>query len=229
MTDVLIIEDEQDIRQSLEYSLKEAGFTVTATGDGQIGLRLAKEVRPKLVLLDLLLPGKDGRLVCKELRAVDKQVHIIMITALGSEQDKVNGFALGADDYITKPFQMSELIARVKAQLRRAKETTRPMVTKVGDLEVDNVSFKVTVNGQPLSLRRKEFALLSFLIENQGALVTRAQLSEKIWGYNFIGSSRTIDVHMRRLRSKIEPLSNYKYIHTVHGVGYRFEPVKKEE
>lgn len=229
MTDVLIIEDEQDIRQSLEYNLKEAGFTVTATGDGQVGLRLAKEVRPKLVLLDLLLPGKDGRLVCKELRAVDQQVHIIMITALGSEQDKVNGFALGADDYITKPFQMSELIARVKAQLRRAKETTSPAVTKVGDLVIDNPSFKVTVNGQPLVLRRKEFALLSFLAENQGALVNRAQLAEKIWGYDFLGSSRTIDVHIRRLRSKIEALSSYKYFHTVHGVGYRFEPVKKEE
>lgn len=229
MTDILIIEDEQDIRHSLEYNLREAGFTVTATGDGQVGLRLAKEIKPKLVLLDLLLPGKDGRSVCAELRAVDKKVHIIMITALGSQQDKINGFALGADDYITKPFQMSELIARVKAQLRRAQQSDEQTVATVGDLTIDNVSFKVTVNGQPLVVRRKEFALLAFLAKNQGKLLKRSDLASNIWGYDFVGSSRTIDVHIRRLRSKIEPLSQYSYFHTVHGVGYRFEPVKKEE
>ena len=230
MANILIVEDDPIIRQTVEYALKRAGFTVAAVAEGDVALEAAERFRPDLVLLDIMLPGIDGYEVAERLRADDKETAIIMVTALDTERDKVRGLDAGADDYITKPFSTEELLARVRANLRRvrAKETLADeRVIEVGDLTIEPKSFRVLVAGKPVRLRLKEFQLLVALAERHGQLATRNFLAEEVWGYEHLASSRTIDVHIRRLRQAIEEPSAYLYVHTVHGMGYRFEPLAK--
>ncbi len=232
MATILIVEDDPIIRQTVEYALRRAGFTVHSTGDGAAALDLAEKVAPELVLLDLMLPGADGYEIAERLRATDRETAIIMVTALDTERDKVRGLDAGADDYITKPFSMEELLARVRANLRRvrARETlSDDRRIEVGDLVIEPRSFRASVAGQPARLRLKEFQLLLTLAKHAGELCTRQILAEEVWGYEHLPSSRTIDVHIRRLRQAIEEPSEYIYVHTVHGMGYRFEPAKKSE
>ncbi len=232
MARVLVVEDDPIIRQTVEYALKRAGFDTTSVADGREGLDAARRIKPDLILLDLMLPSMDGYLVAEELRTTDKDVAIIMVTALDQERDKVRGLDAGADDYITKPFSMQELLARVRANLRRVKE--REVLSKqetitVGDLIVEPSEFRVSIKGVPTKLRLKEFQLLVSLASEPGALKTRQALAEEVWGYDFLPSSRTIDVHIRRLRQAIEDPSDYVYIHTVHGLGYRFGAIPHDE
>jgi DNA-binding response OmpR family regulator len=228
---ILVVEDDPIIRQTVEYALKRAGFAVQSVADGARALDAASAMNPDLVLLDLMLPGMDGYEIAERLRAADKETAIIMVTALDTERDKVRGLDAGADDYITKPFSMEELLARVRANLRRvrAKETLADdRVIEVGDLVIEPKSFRISVAGEKVRLRLKEFQLLVALAERQGQLATRQVLADEVWGYEHLPSSRTIDVHIRRLRQAIEDPSQFVYIHTVHGMGYRFEPIAKE-
>jgi len=227
---ILVVEDDPIIRQTVEYALKRAGFSVSAVADGKLALEAARANRPDLVLLDLMLPGMDGYEIAERLRADDKETAIIMVTALDTERDKVRGLDAGADDYITKPFSMEELLARVRANLRRvrAKEAlSEDRVLEIGDLVIEPKSFRVAVAGKQVRLRLKEFQLLVALAEHRGQLATRQILADEVWGYEHLPSSRTIDVHIRRVRQAIEGPSEYVFIHTVHGMGYRFEPVAK--
>ncbi|MHB1341249.1 MAG: response regulator transcription factor [Coriobacteriia bacterium] len=226
MTRVLIVEDDPIIRQTVQYALKRAGFETLASGDGQEGLAIAQREMPDLVLLDLMLPGIDGYEFAGRLRQTDSDVAIIMVTALEQDRDKVRGLDAGADDYITKPFSMDELLARVRANLRRVRERqvrTATTVIDIGDLHIEPGELRASVAGEPARLRLKEFQLLVALASNAGALMSRQRLATDVWGYDFLPSSRTIDVHIRRLRQAIEDPSAYDYIQTVHGVGYRFE------
>ncbi len=232
MATILVVEDDPIIRQTVEYALKRAGFTVHAVADGGDALAAAETVRPDLVLLDLMLPTMDGYQIAERLRAEDKETAIVMVTALDTERDKVRGLDAGADDYITKPFSMEELLARVRANLRRVrtKETLADDTRiEVGDLVLEPRSFRASVAGAPVKLRLKEFQLLLSLARREGQLATRQLLAEEVWGYEHLPSSRTIDVHIRRVRQAIEDPSEYLYVHTVHGMGYRFEPVLKSE
>jgi len=232
MSSILVVEDDPIIRQTVGYALKRAGFDVASAGDGAEALRMAEAARPDLVLLDLMLPGVDGYQIAERLRSADKEMAIIMVTALDQERDKVRGLDAGADDYITKPFSIEELLARVRANLRRVRqrETLAVDVTiEAGDLVLDPKSYKATVAGQPVSLRLKEFQLLLTLARHEGRLCTRQMLAEEVWGYEHMTSSRTIDVHIRRLRQAVEELSEFRYIHTVHGMGYRFEVIHKDK
>lgn len=230
MANILVVEDDPIIRQTVEYALKRAGFAVTAVADGAIALEAAARTHPDLVLLDLMLPNVDGYQIAERLREKDSDAAIIMVTALDTERDKVRGLDAGADDYITKPFSMEELLARVRANLRRvrAKETLADeRIIEIGDLHIEPKSFRVSVAGKQVRLRLKEFQLLVALAERQGQLATRQILADEVWGYEHLPSSRTIDVHIRRLRQAVEDPSGFVYIHTVHGMGYRFEPVTK--
>jgi len=227
---ILVVEDDPIIRQTVEYALKRAGFLVNSVADGKVALQTARSTHPDLILLDLMLPGIDGYEIAERLRSDDKETAIIMVTALDTERDKVRGLDAGADDYITKPFSMEELLARVRANLRRvrAKETLADdRVLEIGDLIIEPKSFRVSVAGKPVRLRLKEFQLLVSLAERQGQLATRQILADEVWGYEHLPSSRTIDVHIRRLRQAVEEPSDYVFIHTVHGMGYRFEPIAK--
>lgn len=232
MARILVVEDDPIIRTTVAYALKRAGFETLESGDGAEGLDLALNVRPDLVVLDLMLPGLDGYRFAEEVRRSDQDVAIIMVTALDQERDKVRGLDAGADDYLTKPFSMEELLARVRANLRRVRERAvlaTDEVIEVGDLVIEPGEFRVTVAGAPQRLRLKEFQLLVALARNAGSLMSRQKLASEVWGYDFLPSSRTIDVHIRRLRQAIEDSSAYVYVHTVHGVGYRFEPRLKSE
>lgn len=227
MSTILIVEDDPIIRQTVEYALKRAGFTTHSTGDGAQALDLAEKTTPDLVLLDLMLPGMDGYEIAQRLRIDDKETAIIMVTALDTERDKIRGLDVGADDYLTKPFSMEELLARVRANLRRVRtrETLNDdKVIEVGDLVIEPRSFRVSVSGANATLRLKEFQLLHAMAKREGQLCTRETLAEEVWGYEHLASSRTIDVHIRRLRQAIEEPSTYTFIQTVHGMGYRFEP-----
>lgn len=232
MASILVVEDDPIIRQTVEYALKRAGFTVHGVDDGARALQAAADFAPDLVLLDLMLPGMDGYEIAEKLRETDKETAIIMVTALDTERDKVRGLDAGADDYLTKPFSIEELLARVRANLRRVRERETladDRVIEVGDLHIDLKSFRVAVGGRPVRLRLKEFQLLVALAERQGSLATRHVLAEEVWGYEHLPSSRTIDVHIRRLRQAIEDPSTFVYVHTVHGMGYRFDPVSKDD
>ncbi|MRR10972.1 response regulator transcription factor [bacterium] len=230
MTRIMVVEDDPIIRTTVEYALKRAGFETASSGDGREALDLARRVRPDLILLDLMLPGIDGYTFAQEFRTTDKETAIIMVTALDQERDKVRGLDAGADDYITKPFSMEELLARVRANLRRVRERevlTRDQVIEIGDLRIEPSELRVYVRGTEVRLRLKEFQLLVALASHPGALRTRQHIAQEVWGYDFLPSSRTIDVHIRRLRQAVEELSDYDYIHTVHGMGYRFQPIPK--
>ncbi|MHC6179538.1 response regulator transcription factor [Clostridium sp. JNZ X4-2] len=225
---ILIVDDEEHICELIGFNLKKNGYKVVVAGDGLNGLKIAKKEKPDLILLDVMLPELDGYEVCKEIRkdsAVISSTPIIMITARGEEFDRVLGLELGADDYITKPFSIRELIARVKAVLRRTDIKVVDKNYKFGDISVDFEKHEVIKNGNKVELTLKEFELLKILVENKGRVMTRDFLLDKVWGYEYVGETRTIDVHIRHLRQKIEAQdSKPKYIETIRGIGYRFNP-----
>ena len=226
-----IVEDDPSISRLLEINLHSQGYETESFSDPALFWEAQKDRSYDLVLLDVMLPGMDGYEIAERLRQGDKETAIIMVTALDEERDKVRGLDAGADDYITKPFSMDELLARVRANLRRVRqrETLADDATiEVGDLVIEPKSFKVWVAGEPVALRLKEYQLLVTLARLAGSLCTRQTLAERVWGYEHLASSRTIDVHIRRLRQAIEEPSAYTYIHTVHGMGYRFEVIGKE-
>lgn len=230
MAVILVVEDDPIIRQTVDYALRRAGFETRTSADGHEALEMARSSAPDLILLDLMLPGIDGFTFAEEIRRTDSEVAIIMVTALDQERDKVRGLDAGADDYMTKPFSVGELLARVRANLRRVKERAVLKVDEVirtGDLLIDPSQLRVSVADSPVRLRLKEFQLLLSLARESGKLMSRQRLAAEVWGYEHLASSRTIDVHIRRVRQAIEDSSAFDYIHTVHGVGYRFEPVPK--
>lgn len=231
MSKILIVEDDPIIRQTVDYALRRAGFETLTSAEGPEGLQIALTQMPDLILLDLMLPGIDGYQFAEQLRRKDTDVAIIMVTALDQERDKVRGLDAGADDYITKPFSMEEMLARVRANLRRVRERkilAEETVIETGDLVIEPGQVRATVAGIPARLRLKEFQLLVALASHPGLLMSRQRLASEVWGYDFLPSSRTIDVHIRRLRQAVEEPSAFMYVHTVHGVGYRFEPVPKD-
>ncbi len=222
---ILIVEDELPMAQAIAYALKREGYQVRIASDGQEGLRLALTEKPDLVILDLMLPKLDGWEVCRTLRAKSK-VPILILTARGEEHDKVLGLELGADDYVVKPFSMRELVARVRALLRRAKMAAvseEPDVLQSGNLTLYVAEHRVELDGKELALAPREFALLKVLMLNKGRVLSREQLLELAWGQSEFIDQHTVDVHVHWLREKIEPdPKNPRRIVTVRGVGYRF-------
>jgi DNA-binding response OmpR family regulator len=222
---ILLVDDEPTLVATLKYNLEREGYRVVTAADGEAGLSAARANRPDLILLDLLLPAMDGLEVCRILRR-EMTTPILMLTAKTDEIDKVVGLELGADDYVTKPFSMRELLARVRALLRRA-ETAPAVETEVliaGELQVDLRRREASRGGEALPLRPKEFELLVFFLRNRGRAFTRDQLLNQIWGYDFVGDTRTVDVHIRWLRQKIEDVPGKpSRLITVRGVGYRFD------
>ena len=230
MARILVVEDDPIIRQTVDYALRRAGFDTDVSDNGARGLDLARASHPDLILLDLMLPGLDGFSFAEQVRSTDPDVAIIMVTALDQPRDMVRGLDAGADDYITKPFSMEELLARVRANLRRVRERTALATDEpidIGDVVIEPSEFRVSVKGRPVRLRLKEFQLLLALASAPGTRMTRQRLAERVWGYEFMPSSRTIDVHIRRVRQAVEGPSDFCYIQTVHGLGYRFDPVTK--
>ena len=226
MADILVVEDDPIIRRTVDYALRRAGFSTRVSGDGVEALAMAQAEAPDLILLDLMLPGIDGFEFAQRIRRTDHEVAIIMVTALSQESDTVRGLDAGADDYITKPFSTEELLARVRANLRRVRERAvleADDTIEIGDLVIEPSQLRVQVAGVPARLRLKEFQLLLALAREPGRLMTRQKLAQEVWGYDHLASSRTIDVHIRRLRQAVEDVSAFDYIQTVHGAGYRFE------
>lgn len=224
---VLVVEDEESLLFTLAHNLKREGYTVLTASRGDDGLKLAREHHPDLILLDVMLPGLDGIQVCRLLRR-DSDVPIIMLTALGGESDRVAGLDTGADDYMPKPFGMRELMARVRALLRRsgprALPDTGPTLLVSGDLQVDRERHEVTLAGKVLRMKPKEFELLLFFLQHPGRVFSREQILDEVWGYDFYGGPRTVDVHIRWLRQKIESdPANPGRLKTVRGSGYLFE------
>ena len=226
MSKVLLIEDEDSFGEALSYQLRREGYEVDRVTDGAAGLERFKASGADLVLLDLMLPGMAGEDVCKEIRRSAK-VPVSMLTAKDAELDKVLGLELGADDYVTKPFSTRELIARMKSVLRRTSldATRTDGVLEAGGVRLDPERFEVTVRGTPVHLPRKEFELLEFLMENLGRVLSRDTLIDHIWGSDYFGDSRTLDVHVKRLRAKCEEDPKHpKHLLTVRGLGYKFVP-----
>ena len=223
LQNILIIEDDADIAESLHYNFKREGFRSTIAESGEKGLRIALDDKntPSLIILDLMLPGMSGMELCRRLRRepLTENTPIIMLTAKAAEIDKIAGLDTGADDYIVKPFSVKEVIARVRAVLRRAEKEAAP---KYEDekLSVDFEDMRVLCSQTEVKLTRKEFALLEHLIKNTGRVATRQQLLDNVWGYSYFGDTRTLDVHIRRLRQKMDECGGC--IETVVGVGYRF-------
>jgi DNA-binding response OmpR family regulator len=220
---VLLVDDEPTLVATLKYNLEREGYRVLTAGDGGIALTMARSERPDLIVLDLMLPVMDGLEVCRTLRR-EMTLPILMLTARSEEVDTVVGLELGADDYVTKPFGMRELLARVRALLRRVESQPESEVQVSGDLQIDLKRHEVVRNGERLDLKPKELDLLLFFVRNRGRAFTREQLLRDVWGYDFLGDSRTVDVHVRWLRQKIEvePATPIRLM-TVRGVGYRFE------
>ena len=236
---VLVVEDEITLQETLAYNLKRQGYNVLTTDNGRTALKLARENKPDLILLDVMLPGMDGFEVCRILRQ-ELSTPVLMLTARAEEVDKIVGLEMGADDYLTKPFSMRELLARVKALLRRveiireelaAEQGESPLpsspqtaVLTFGNLVIDDGRREVQLDGQPLRIKPKEFDLLQFLARHHGIALSRDLILERVWDWTYDGNSRTVDVHVRWLREKIEPdPSQATRIITVRGVGYRFE------
>jgi two-component system, OmpR family, response regulator RegX3 len=225
MTRVLVVEDEESFSDALSYMLRREGYEVEVAGTGHDALQSFERTGADLVLLDLMLPGLSGTEVCRELRT-RSHVPIIMVTARDSEVDKVVGLELGADDYVTKPFSSRELVARIRAVLRRGAEPEELMlnVVEAGPVRMDVERHVVTVDSQQVALPLKEFDLLELLLRNAGRVLTRGQLIDRVWGADYVGDTKTLDVHVKRLRAKIEPdPANPKYLVTVRGLGYKFE------
>ena len=226
-TTVVLIEDETSISEPLRDALSAGGFSVSVAATGAAGLKLVGEQSPDIVLLDLGLPDMDGRDVCRTLRQTTN-VPIIMLTARGMETDRVVGLELGADDYVTKPFSLAELTARMRAVLRRASGPAAaqeaPLADlSIGDLHLEERTWSATLSGQPLALTRREFELLRLLMRHAGTVLTRERLMEEVWDENWFGPTKTLDVHVSALRRKIaDDPAHPRYIHTVRGVGFRF-------
>ena len=223
VAEILIVEDDEVIMGTLAYNLSKGGYGVSQASTGAHALRLARKMRPDLILLDIMLPGESGIVLCERIRELDEAVVIVMITAKDSEEDKVRGFEAGADDYVTKPFGMKELKARINANLKRSETGHRGRVIEAGDLQLDTKNYTALIKGEPLELRLKEFELLAALGSAPGELKSREELAKEVWGHAGVGSSRTIDVHIRRIRAALAEKSDYEYIHTARGLGYRFE------
>ncbi|MBE3587734.1 MAG: response regulator transcription factor [Thermoanaerobacteraceae bacterium] len=235
MPKILVVDDEEHIVELIRFNLEREGYEVITALDGNAAIEAARSQRPDLILLDVMLPGQDGLAVCRELQQGEETRHIpvIMLSARGEELDKILGLEMGADDYVTKPFSPRELLARVKARLRRTVieaegRNTRPERGKLvhGRLVIDQDRFLVTLDGIKQDLTPKEFELLRFLASEPGKVFSRDYLLEQIWGYDYAGDSRTVDVHIRHIRQKLEQVPGApQYIETVRGVGYRFREV----
>ena len=225
MTRVLVVEDEESFSEALSFMLRKEGYEVEVASDGVKALELFDRSGADLVLLDLMLPGVSGTEVCRQLRA-KSNVPIIMVTAKDGEVDKVVGLELGADDYVTKPFSSRELVARVRAVLRRQGVGEEPVtgIVEAGPVRIDIDRHAVTVRGHQVNMPLKEFDLLELLMRNAGRVLTRAQLIDRVWGADYVGDTKTLDVHIKRLRAKVEEdPGNPVLIQTVRGLGYRFE------
>jgi DNA-binding response OmpR family regulator len=223
---VLVVDDERDITDLVRYHLEKEGMRVVHGADGAAALRLVRTERPDLLILDLMLPGLDGLEICRQLRRdpATRGLPIIMLTAKAEEVDRVVGLEVGADDYVVKPFSPRELVARVRAVLRRGGAPERTPARRIGDLELDEERRQVGVKGAPVELTAKEFGLLAALVRANGRVLSREQLLEEVWGYASAAEieSRTVDVHVRRLREKLGPEA--RRVVTVKAVGYRFDP-----
>lgn len=223
MHSILIVEDDSDIAEGLQYNFRREGFLPVIAESGEKGLRLALNEKnpPAIIILDLMLPGMSGLELCRRLRreSLTEKTPIIMLTAKASENDKIAGLDLGADDYIIKPFSVKEVVARVRAVLRRTGDTALERYDD-GNLTIDMADMRVGCGGSEVKLTRKEFSLLVHLVRNSGRVATRQQLLDSVWGYSYFGDTRTLDVHIRRLRQKLGDCGNC--IETVVGVGYRF-------
>jgi DNA-binding response OmpR family regulator len=229
MTDkVLIVEDDANLLETIKYNLRKEGYDVVTASDGVMALEVARREKPDILILDIMLPKLNGFEVCRILRK-EMTFPILMLTAKVDETDKIVGLEIGADDYMTKPFSMRELMARIRAMLRRVKMTEvpsakEPASIKKGNLEIDIARHHAALSGTTLELSPKEFDLLAFLAKNNGLVFSREQLLEKVWGYDFAGDTRTVDVHIRWLRQKIEAdASHPQYLVTVRGTGYKLE------
>lgn len=222
---ILLVEDEKTLAKALKFSLEKEGFTVEVAYDGEEGLQALTRAAPDLIILDLMLPKIDGYEFCRRLRR-SSDVPIIMLTARNEDIDKILGLELGADDYMTKPFNTRELLARIKAILRRAgqAELGARKTIRMGNLQVDLIRHRVTMEDREIPLTSREYALISFLASNPGRVYSREQLLEQVWGYDFCGDARTVDVHIRHLREKLEEQpAEPRYILTVWGAGYKFK------
>jgi two-component system OmpR family response regulator len=225
---ILVVEDDPNLLETLKYNLRKDGYDVVTASDGEQAIEVARGEKPNLLILDIMLPKMNGFEVCRILRQ-EMIVPILMLTAKADETDKIVGLEIGADDYMTKPFSIRELLARARAMLRRAKMAEAPSVDKqaslkIGNLEIDVSRHRASLSGATLELTPKEFDLLAFLAKNKGLVFSREQLLEKVWGYDYAGDSRTIDVHIRWLRQKIEiDPTHPKYFVTVRGTGYKLE------
>lgn len=225
---ILVVDDEDHIVELISYNLINSGYKVITANNGIDAVRIAREEKPNLMLLDLMIPGLDGFDVCKSIRNDNetKDISVIMLTAKGEELDKILGLELGADDYITKPFSIRELLARIKAVLRRIKSVEgSEEVYKSNGILINFDRRDVFIFDKKIDLTLKEFELLEILVKNRGKILTRETLLDKIWGYEYVGETRTVDVHIRYLRKKVEEDDkNPKLIETIRGVGYRFNP-----
>jgi DNA-binding response OmpR family regulator len=225
---VLIVEDDANLLETLKYNLHKEGYDVTTASDGEQAIKAARKEKPDLIILDIMLPKLNGFEVCRILRK-EMTVPVLILTAKADETDKIVGLEIGADDYMTKPFSMREFLARVRAMLRRSKITEATPAAesaplKIGYLEVDIARHRASLSGGALELSPKEFDLLAFLAKNKGLVFSREQLLEKVWGYDYAGSTRTVDVHIRWLRQKIEANPGHpRYLLTVRGTGYKLE------
>ena len=219
---VMVIEDEKEIRDLVRYNLEREGFRVSAAADGDTGLEQVFVERPDALVLDLMLPGLNGLEVLRELRGdtTTRELPVLVLTARGAEMDKLLGFEHGADDYLTKPFSPRELVARVRALLRRSKPGREPGVIEAGELRVDPLAREVQLAGVTVVLTPREYDLLVFFLQNPGRVLSRDELLRKVWGYDYLGDTRTVDVHIRRLRMKLG--TRPQWIETVTGVGYKF-------
>lgn len=220
---ILIVEDEKDIVEVLRYYLEKENYRVHAAEDGFTALEIAQKVVPNLILLDLMLPQMDGLEVCRQLRKDERlrEIPVIMLTARAEEADKIRGLEIGADDYVTKPFSAKELVARIRAHIRRREGSTAEKSFEYGDLSLDTIRHEVKYNGQEIELTAKEFELLLYMLENQGRVLTRDMILNHVWGYNYFGSTRTVDVHMTRLRQKIPLLA--EAVATIKSFGYKLK------
>jgi DNA-binding response OmpR family regulator len=222
---ILVVDDEPNLRHTLTYTLQQEGFETIAASDGEQGLALARSLAPDLVILDVMLPKMDGFEVCRRLRR-ESAVPVLMLTARDAEIDKVVGLEIGADDYLAKPFSMRELVARIKAMLRRAAKTPEALAgapLELAGLTVDPPRHRVTVDGAEVTLKPKEFDLLSYLARHPGQVFSREQLLAAVWGMDYAGDSRTVDTHVKTLRDKLGDRADApRWIETLRGVGYRF-------
>jgi DNA-binding response OmpR family regulator len=224
MPTILIVEDQPDLAAGLKDNCEYEGYEALTAADGDEGLRIALERRPDLILLDIMLPKRNGFDLCREIRAAGVAAPVLMLSARGVEADKVLGLELGADDYITKPFSMRELSARIRAHLRRTARDPGTPEYRFGDVRLDFRSHRATRGGLPLPMTRREFALLKYLIARRGEVVTREQLLNEIWGLNCYPLTRTVDNHIAKLRQKIErDPADPEFLITIHGVGYQFK------